>query len=81
MTTLDWHDDGLCAQTDPEAFFPEHGTNPHAKQVCDGCPVKNLCLQDAMEEEAGRGVDYRFGIRGGLGPRQRYRLAKKRASA
>ena len=38
-------DSALCAQVDPEVFFPEKGkpTAP-AKAVCAACPVAALCL-------------------------------------
>ena len=36
---LAWQDRALCAQTDPEAFFPEKGgSTREAKRVCRGCP-------------------------------------------
>jgi WhiB family redox-sensing transcriptional regulator len=35
----------LCAQVDPELFFPEKGGTPEpAKAVCAACPVTALCL-------------------------------------
>lgn len=35
----------LCAQVDPELFFPEKGGSPAAaKTVCAECPVTALCL-------------------------------------
>ena len=35
----------LCAQVDPELFFPEKGgTSAPAKAVCAACPVTALCL-------------------------------------
>ena len=37
---LAWQEDSLCAQTDPEAFFPEKGgSTREAKKVCVGCKV------------------------------------------
>jgi WhiB family redox-sensing transcriptional regulator len=66
----DWRDSALCAQTDPEIFFPDKGesTTP-AKRVCAGCEVRIECLQDALD----RGE--RFGVWGGLSERQRRTLA------
>ena len=33
--SVSWHQRALCAQTDPEAFFPEKGGSVHeAKMVC-----------------------------------------------
>ena len=37
---LGWQTDALCAQTDPEAFFPEKGGSTRdAKKVCGACNV------------------------------------------
>ncbi|MDY3048354.1 MAG: WhiB family transcriptional regulator [Rothia sp. (in: high G+C Gram-positive bacteria)] len=69
---LSWQADALCAQTDPEAFFPEKGGSTRdAKRVCSECPVREACLQYAMEN------DERFGIWGGLSERERRRLRKQ----
>lgn len=36
-----WQDKALCAQTDPEAFFPEKGgSTREAKKICLGCEVR-----------------------------------------
>src|SRR5262245_6116269 len=36
-----WQDRALCAQTDPEAFFPEKGgSTREAKRVCRSCEVR-----------------------------------------
>ena len=36
-----WQDRALCAQTDPEAFFPEKGgSTREAKKICLGCEVR-----------------------------------------
>ena len=68
----DWQDNALCAQTDPEAFFPEKGgsTRP-AKRTCRGCEVRAACLEYAL------GHDERFGIWGGLSERERRRLKRE----
>lgn len=40
---------GLCAQVDPELFFPTQGeTGAAARQVCAACPVTAQCLQIAL---------------------------------
>lgn len=44
-----WTADAVCAQTDPEAFFPEKGgTATAAKAVCRPCPVAAECLEYAL---------------------------------
>lgn len=69
---LSWQVDALCAQTDPEAFFPEKGGSTRdAKRICDSCNVRAQCLQFALEH------DERFGIWGGLSERERRRLRKR----
>lgn len=66
-----WQDRALCAQTDPEAFFPEKGgSTREAKKICQGCEVKNECLEYALAN------DERFGIWGGLSERERRRLKR-----
>jgi WhiB family redox-sensing transcriptional regulator len=68
---LSWKDRGLCAQTDPEAFFPEKGgSTREAKRVCTDCTVRIECLNYALDK------DERFGIWGGLSERERRRLKK-----
>ena len=67
----DWAERALCAQTDPEAFFPEKGgSTREAKKVCLTCDVRGECLEYAL------GNDERFGIWGGLSERERRRLKK-----
>ena len=66
-----WQDRALCAQTDPEAFFPEKGgSTREAKRICQGCEVKSECLEYALHN------DERFGIWGGLSERERRRLKR-----
>jgi WhiB family redox-sensing transcriptional regulator len=68
-----WRLEGLCAETDPEAFFPEKGGSTRdAKRVCAGCPVRLECLEYAL------GNDERFGIWGGLSERERRRVRLQR---
>lgn len=70
---LDWQDEAVCAQTDPEAFFPEKGGSTRdAKTVCSTCPVREQCLEYALENEE------RFGIWGGLSERERRKISKER---
>jgi hypothetical protein len=45
-------------------------------RACARCPVRYECLESAMDEEGMRVA--RYGIRGGLTPRERIRLARKR---
>ena len=69
-----WQERGLCAQTDPEAFFPEKGgSTREAKRICSRCDVKAECLEYAL------GHDERFGIWGGLSERERRKLKRRAA--
>ena len=67
-----WQERALCAQTDPEAFFPEKGgSTREAKRICSGCDVRAECLDYALAH------DERFGIWGGLSERERRKLKHK----
>lgn len=67
-----WQELALCAQTDPESFFPEKGgSTREAKRICTGCEVRDACLEYALAH------DERFGIWGGLSERERRRLKRE----
>lgn len=69
---LSWQTDALCAQTDPESFFPEKGgSTREAKRICESCEVRSQCLDYALEN------DERFGIWGGLSERERRKLRRE----
>ncbi|GGF45927.1 hypothetical protein GCM10010922_22100 [Microbacterium sorbitolivorans] len=69
---LGWQSEALCAQTDPEAFFPEKGGSTRdAKRICESCDVRAQCLEYALAN------DERFGIWGGLSERERRKLKKE----
>lgn len=64
-----WTADAVCAQTDPEAWFPDKGGSTRAaKAICRSCPVIAECLAYALRN------DERYGIYGGLSERERRRL-------
>lgn len=69
---LAWQADSLCAQTDPEAFFPEKGGSTRdAKRICAECTVSSACLEYALQN------DERFGIWGGLSERERRKFRRQ----
>jgi len=69
---LDWQDNGLCKESDPEAFFPEKGgSTKQAKAVCKRCPITEKCLQYALDQRE------RFGIWGGKSEYERRQLLKE----
>jgi WhiB family redox-sensing transcriptional regulator len=67
----DWRARGECVNKDPEIWFADRTAK--ARKICDGCPVREICLQDAIDER-----DFE-GVRGGLSGRQRRRLAASMA--
>ena len=68
---VQWRQAATCAQTDPEAFFPERGKSPRAAlQVCMACPVRTDCLTEALENSE------RYGIWGGTTETQRRHLRR-----
>lgn len=77
---MNWRERAACNGEDPEKFFPDpsdvKGTT-NALQVCVGCPVREQCLELALRAEAD---GLRYGVFGGLTPRQRAQVAKGKAS-
>ena len=70
-----WRDFALCAETDPDAFFPEKGQSPHpAQAVCGQCFVRSECLGYAMADTSLQGVW------GGLTEQERWALRRGRAA-
>lgn len=71
-----WMAEAICAQTDPEAWFPEAGGSSRtAKKVCEGCPVRRQCLAYALDNHES------WGVWGGLTERERKQLARDRRAA
>lgn len=69
---LDWQDNGLCKESDPEAFYPEKGgSTKQAKAVCKRCPITETCLQWALDHKE------RFGIWGGKSEYERRQILKE----
>jgi WhiB family redox-sensing transcriptional regulator len=73
----DCRERAACVGRDPELFYPV-GAGPQvgeqiaaAKAVCAGCPVRELCLGDAMASEDPAS---RWGVTGGLSATERTRL-------
>lgn len=63
-------DAALCAEEDPELFFPDRGdelATAVARSVCERCPVRSLCL-------ATFGPLADFGVVGGLTAEERREL-------
>lgn len=74
-----WMEQAACAGRDPELWFTFDADEQEvALAVCRSCPVLDVCLEDVMQEEGGKGAHSRFGIRGGLLPNERFNLNKRR---
>lgn len=68
---MNWMDDAACSTVDCEIFFPEKegwATAGMAKAICATCPVRDICLQYALDN------DINEGIFGGLTARNRAAL-------
>jgi len=76
----DWRAAAVCAQVDPEIFFPEADRGrayelqvAAAKRVCAGCSVRPECLTFALRALP-------FGVAGGLTPEERRGLPRTGAA-
>jgi WhiB family redox-sensing transcriptional regulator len=77
-----WLDQAACRDQDPERFFPEPGEYlkaAEAKAICQGCQVRDPCLDLAVK--AAGGLDTDHGIFGGTLPGERGPLRGNRFPA
>lgn len=52
-----WMQDALCAQSDPDLWFPEpHESARAGQKICLSCPVRMQCLEYAMRTHQTRGT-------------------------
>ncbi|MET9646186.1 WhiB family transcriptional regulator [Streptomyces syringium] len=78
---MDWRHNAVCREEDPDLFFPVGNTSAavlqaeEAKAVCRRCPVREQCLQWALES----GQD--AGVWGGLSEDERRSLKRRVARA
>ena len=64
---------------DPELFFPDPSDlDLRPVLICNACPHREACLQQALDAEGDQPANMRFGIYGGVRPQERFVLAKKR---
>lgn len=69
----DWTEEALCAQVDPDSWYPEKGgSTAPAKRICRRCPVIEECLAHALANGE------RFGIWGGKSERERRRMHERK---
>jgi WhiB family transcriptional regulator, redox-sensing transcriptional regulator len=72
----DWFDDAACRDADTELFFPKSDAHAaEAKAICATCPVRERCLEFALESRIPEGVW------GGHTPIERHRLIRRRQKA
>ncbi|MER5551781.1 WhiB family transcriptional regulator [Streptomyces sp. NPDC002793] len=74
-----WRMRAACREEDPDLFFPIGSSGPavmqtaEAKTVCGTCPVREKCLEWALEN----GQD--AGVWGGMDENERRALKRRRA--
>lgn len=70
-----WMAEAKCASVDdPDIFYPPNGSKgTRARRICAECPVQAQCLESALA------ADEEYGIWGGLDPRERRNLKRRRA--
>jgi len=75
--TPDWRVAAACRDTDPDLFFPVGTTGPaieqiaSAKQVCNACEAKDVCLEFALT------TNQDSGVWGGTSEDERRKLRRK----
>lgn len=72
----DWRDESACLTEDPEMFFPPKGRNDLIQKaigVCNGCPVRNQCLEFELENS---GYESDHGVFGGTTEKERKALRR-----
>ena len=76
-----WAEQALCAQADPDAWFPDKGQQAViAKRICAACKVRVQCLDYALAgADTWSGIA--TGIWGGTTPRERALLRRSRKAA
>jgi WhiB family redox-sensing transcriptional regulator len=70
-----WRDQARCRGVDPQVFHPAEEDDlaaAEAKAICDICPVREPCLEYAIESRE------KDGVWGGLTARERRRLIRQR---
>jgi WhiB family redox-sensing transcriptional regulator len=64
---------GQCTDLPPATFFPSDGHGVEmARRLCGDCPVRDVCLQYALDHHI------EHGVWGGASERARRRMARRR---
>ena len=81
LTLTDWRELAACRDTDPDLFFPIGTTGAAldkiaaAKEVCQDCSVKDLCLEFALK------TNQDSGVWGGTSEEERRQIRRERNAA
>ena len=76
MSQTDWFADAACRTVDTDVFFPvSEAQADAAKAICATCPVREECLEFALDTRPGDGVW------GGMTGAERHRLIRCRQKA
>ena len=68
-----WRQRGACVGLDPDVFYPHTDDEAdEAKAICAQCPVRETCLEVALDTREAEGVW------GGTTARERRRLLRQR---
>lgn len=71
LNLASWTEEARCAGMDLDLFFSENPKKiESAKKTCVECPVRNQCLYEHIHDE--------YGVFGGMGRRERRKLAVKK---
>jgi WhiB family redox-sensing transcriptional regulator len=66
-----WAAMAACATSSPDDLFVQGAAQRSARAVCFGCPVRLLCLADALDNRVP------FGVWGGMTERERRALLRR----
>jgi WhiB family redox-sensing transcriptional regulator len=70
---LSWRQHAACRGLEPEVFYPtSEEQTEEAKAICRGCPVREPCLDYALDNRE------RDGVWGGATERERRRMIRQR---
>ncbi len=68
-----WRQRAACQGLDPDIFYPvSEDDADEAKEVCEQCGVRQICLEFALDQRE------RDGVWGGLTDRERRRVLRQR---
>jgi WhiB family transcriptional regulator, redox-sensing transcriptional regulator len=77
LKPLKWQNRAACRDVGGDAWYPEdhHNVSRTVRTVCDSCPVRDECLEDALAR------DDQHGVWGGYSVRERRQIRADREGA